>query len=57
MPDRDYWQNLEAELREMERTDPVVAEAARRLDETTDSILFRARHGIESKRFEKGCGG
>lgn len=48
--------NLEAELREMERTDPVVAEAARRLDETTNSILFRARHGIESKRFEKGCG-
>lgn len=48
--------SLEAELREMERTDPVVGEAARRLDEAVESIRFRARHGIETKRFKKGCG-
>lgn len=47
---RADWEALEADLAEMERTDPVVAAAAERLNDAVDGILFRARHGIQAKR-------
>lgn len=35
--------SLADDLAELERTDPVVADAARRLDAVTDRIAYRAR--------------
>lgn len=45
---------LDADLAELERTDPAVAAAAASLDRVVDSIL--ARRGVPAVRFRKSTG-
>jgi hypothetical protein len=47
------WETLSESLRRLEAEDPKVAEAARRLDEVTTSIVYRATSGIPKTRFHK----
>jgi hypothetical protein len=58
----DEWVTLSESLRRLEQEDPEVAEASRRLDDTVDSIVYRAKSGIPKATFHKSkkcpsCGG
>jgi hypothetical protein len=44
---------LGKELAKLEKEDPAVGEAARRLDKTVTSIVYRAKANIPKTRFHK----
>lgn len=44
---------LGRELAKLASEDPAVAEAERRLDDTIDQLVYRAKSGVPRKRFHK----
>jgi hypothetical protein len=52
MINKRYWEDLEQDLIELESTDPDIAAAAHRLDETRADILRRAPRGALAQRAE-----